>query len=243
MEDEKVKCIVTTLKNGIKGIPKYDVAIAGSFALFCYLKYVLRETVNWKPNDCDVYIYTNTRREFRDVVGKFIDYVKEHVATYVTNPFHYNEYTFLQEPIYIRDVWMCSARHRSSVKVAEKCEECFKISLIFVCPYEEISTAICDFDIDVCKVAYYFKDDRYYMNESTREAIQRKTATVTREFIWATRAPDRYEITQFTSTMRRMNKYRRRGFEFTNMPIPKSVQDGEVLMMSGYQADMYLKEM
>lgn len=235
MNSPEVAKIFRLLDNGIKA-PKYDVAVAGSFALFCYIKYGLKKAISWVPNDCDVYVTSPTRQGFEAIVNAFVAYARRAIVVNSAPPYRTNGYAFTPQPIYMRDVNCCGATNDCIHVPDETCPRCIKLSFIHTGAYSDIPDLIKGFDIDICQIAFFFKDRRFYAEHKTLLAIQDGKATVAQDFIWESHAPTDYERTVLASTLRRMTKYHERGFAFTNMPIPKSVEDGEVQMMTGVQA-------
>ena len=202
--------ILQHLFYGIK-TPLFEIGIAGSFALWCYMTFVLQmPEVSFIPNDCDVYICCPTRTEFRHVLRRFSNYLKNNAVQYRVTKFRYNKYTAADYPLYIRDY-----KFRGNET---------NISFIHDKHATTLRNVIEQFDMNIVQVILYFWNNFYDIQPNVRSAILSKQVTVIREFIFENNVPDKPEVALLLNTYRRMIKYKKRGFAFTNTPLVSSLE-------------------
>lgn len=225
---KKIKECLKLLYNGID-TTLFEVAIAGSFAMYCYMKFVLGMTLEWEPNDCDVYICTEDNEKFNLVTENFVRKLRVQRVKHKLLGDYENNYALDGVKLRLRDVVFLRGRATT-------------VSFIQVKSKNNIPDVIRDFDIDVCKVALYFKHNEYVLAPLVRESLQLKRAAIVREFIWDRRAPDPVELHRLILTYRRMYKYQKRGFLFSNSPFVDSVENGAVRELTLDEVDAIKQE-
>ena len=215
--DEKVVTILRFLHNVIE--PGFcEVAVAGSFATYAYMTSVLAVSVDWIPNDCNVFVATDDKEVFKDMVAAFWDYVRDEEDLYCPKP-RFRKSDYMNNATVLTFVNFLLPGQLPIVSFVQHPSK------------SNIRDILQDFDIDVCKVALYFKhgeQGHYILEPSVREALLSATATVTKRIVWDRRAPTEQELEVLTRTYRRMKKYQDRGFVFADQPVPDSIENGAV---------------
>ena len=190
------------------------VVVAGSAAL--YLHMIERRILpRWDPNDLDVFVTGSMARrasKFRSYVNRFVNMVELSSFTLEEVEEHFNYYCLRDHKVLI-----------INVKVKE-----FGIPFSFVqCPHLKDGTEVVDtFDINIVKVWIQIDTVRIVMNPEVYHCIAAKIAKV-EDVVWSDVVPSRFDRAKLTSTLRRMEKYRKRGFRFLDTPLIMTEDDAE----------------
>lgn len=198
------------LRTGLPCLEGVSLGIAGSFALFLYEWDQLDKKPQFNPVDCDVYIICSDKSDYVAVYEAFLIYLTSRSIN------HSSVYKVVECPngstLFIYDVM---------VKYIP-----FKISLIWVEEKNPLKYGFNpvqgyieqNFDIDIVMVSVNPFTGTFCTNEAVKEAIESRTATVQRTFIFENFVPKESELKLLNSTFNRMIKYSNRGYSFSNFP-------------------------
>ena len=177
------------------------VAVAGSAALhWCQDEHRIGPNkVEWTPRDLDLFICCNERR-YRERVHRMLRKLSEH-------QWHHKADTYLH---------MYGPTRRGVLITEVKLAGFRPILSLVQSPFADIPSTVANFDIDVCRVAYFVKSNSFVLEGSTLEAIASGKATI-RDFDLGGSCKETELIASvIKSSIRRVAKYQKRGFEFTN---------------------------
>lgn len=186
----------------------FQVAVAGSFSLYCFMKKVLDKEPNFVPNDCDIYVLSETIELFNDYVSKFLSFASE---------------TFPSSSVRLTLPRKCSSYSLPEMKEVTvrdlKLSETFvKLSFIHYQGAKVIDDVVGNFDIDIVTVSFDIFRKSFRLTSDTKLAISAMKATVVRPFVFKDSVPTDNEQQSLHETFDRMRKYKKRGFSFTNVP-------------------------
>jgi len=180
------------------------VAMVGSSALQWYQMERGVGPRFWGPNDRDILVcgsFGATRSAFYALMSTIVTNMIESGHRIRRKSLHWNVYVSPDKPVLILDIWLKGMTKAFSFI---QCPEC-----------TTVQEAVEQFDIDVCKVIYHIHQDRFSMKESVRHHIEQSKAEVC-SFVFGTGGPTNFDSIRVSMTMRRMQKYSRRGFHIVN---------------------------
>ena len=188
---------------------KNYLCVAGSAPLTWYLVShytTVSKQLLFFPNDIDIFVFGEpaaTKRQFRNYVRWLLKHTDRRQYPICEYNSHDNWYVFPDRPIHIIDIKVRHMRPRIS----------------FVqCPADSTPQQVVDrFDINIVQVIYDIKTGRISIADDIISSIFRQEATV-RDLIVHHQFLPRREFKIFAMTLRRINKYEKRGFVFKNPP-------------------------
>lgn len=206
--DDSNRCSIlaalSLLRAGIK-TERFPVEMGGSAPMWMYVKYELGKDLDWFPNDVDVYICSPKIEDYTKVITDFKDYMIRRYIAFVEKGTRDNMYSDRPFPLKITDFQVHGI--------------VCKLSFIWDREANTISDVLDTYDLDIVQVGFDFKHLTFTVGKESVLALENGMATVNNPFCFLRSNPTNREIAILGSTLRRMQKYSRRGFIFCNFPI------------------------
>ena len=227
--DENIQKVLTFVSQAFPVQPVgFPIAIAGSFAMYCYMVLVLKKTVDWIPSDCDIFVPTDDDEAFDTLISCFRSFLRGRKGIWCSPRTFCCKYTHSG---HLQRVTNFKLPGNTRLPV---------ISFIQHPKKKAIRDIVSDFDIDICKVALYFSGDNpsFDLDPEVIQALATATASVTRYFLWKRYGPNPVELSYLVATYNRMTKYQDRGFTFINGPDVDCLEDAaQNLALPPYHTD------
>ena len=191
------------------------IAISGSSALFWYQDRTGKGR-SWPfvPNDIDIFVCgVDEPTDFLKLVAKARQGINRSSNRAVVAEENTEQNTYAQPGtnLLIANLYIANI-HRVHP------DRRYKVSFV-QSAYPTVQQTVQNFDIDVCRVIYHIHHDSFELpDENTATHIEYGKAALTRNLVLFERVgrPNHHEIKKACDTLRRMQKYSKRGYEFVD---------------------------
>lgn len=190
-------------------IPKHlsesgEVAVAGSAALHWYQQQNGVGPTWSGVGDVDIFVCGHNGADpltFKSFVEKIKHALTVTLHLSIKCKHHVNHYAIRNNAVHIYDITVYGIQ--------------LDLSFIQSPDRPSIQEVVADFDIDVCKVIWHITADRYSMSDIVREHITRCRANL-QGWMFLEGGPGTFDRLRLAMTMKRIMKYKQRGFTFLN---------------------------